>query len=276
MSGNGPKPSIPLTAATPPAVQLREVTVRYRGATAAALEQVTLSIPAGSHIAVVGPNGAGKTTLFNTILGLVRPVRGDVLLFGHPPRSRRVVVGYIPQRDQVDWHFPLTAFDIALMGRIRHSMWRVRPGPADLEAAAAALRRVDMWAHRETPIGELSGGEQQRLIIARALAQDAPILLLDEPFNEVDAATQALLLDLFAELARAGRTLLVATHDLHLARTRFPTVLFLNKRLIGYGPVDQTFTEEILQRTYMKQVVKWEGQGGERTVVDTHTFSHKH
>lgn len=276
MSENGLHAATSRAGATPPAIELREVTVRYRGAGAAALEEVTLSVPTGSLVAVVGPNGAGKTTLFNTILGLVRPVRGEVLLFGHPSRVRRVPVGYVPQRDQVDWQFPLTAFDIALMGRIRHSLWRLRPSPADLAAAAAALQRVDMWAHRETPIAELSGGEQQRLIIARALAQDAPILLLDEPFNEVDAATQALLLELFAELAEAGRTLLVATHDLQLARTRFPAVLFLNKRVIGYGPPAQTFTEEILQRTYKKQVVRWEGQGGERTVVDAHTFSHKH
>lgn len=257
-----------------PIVELEDVCVTYRGGPAA-LEGITLTIPAGSHIAIVGPNGAGKTTLFNAMLGLVPLTQGRIRIQGRPAHTMRRAIAYIPQREAVDWSFPLTAMDIALMGRVAHIGWRLRPRTKDVAAAEAALRRVDMWQHRSKPIAELSGGQQQRLIIARALAQDAPLFLLDEPFNEVDAATQNLLLELFDELVAQGRTLMVTTHDLELARTRFATLLFLNRSVMAFGSPADVFTPQTLAKTYMKQVVNWEGPDG-KALVDTHDFSHKH
>ncbi len=257
------------------AIQLEHVSVTYAGRRPA-LEDVSLMLPSGSHVAVIGPNGAGKSTLFNALLGLVPLAGGRIRLFGLSPQRARARIAYIPQRDQVDWQFPLTALDIALMGRVTHIGWRLKPRAADYAAAQSALERVDMWKMRATPIAELSGGQQQRLIIARALAQEAPLFLLDEPFNEVDASTQELLLDLFDELATAGRTLLVATHDLALARRRFPALLFLNRSVKGFGSPDEVFTPETLEKTYTKQVVKWDEGDALSSIVDAHTFSHNH
>lgn len=138
------------------------------------------------------------------------------------------------------------------------------------------MERVGMWAYRDRPVAALSGGQQQRLIIARALAQDAPLFLLDEPFNEVDVATQDLLLELFDELAAGGRTLLVSTHDLNLARKRFPTLLFLNRTVTGYGKAAEVFTPEVLQRTYLKQVVNWDENETQNSLIDAHSFAHQH
>jgi len=257
------------------AIRLENVTVSY-GQSSPVLEGITLALPHGSHVAIIGPNGAGKTTLFNAILGLVPLSQGSVRLLGGSPRYGRSQVAYIPQRESIDWQFPLCAMDIAMMGRINHIGWRLRPTARDRAAAQAALERVGMWPYRNALISELSGGQQQRLVIARALAHEAPILLLDEPFNEVDVATQQLLLTLFDELVALGRTLLVTTHDLELARARFPTLLFLNRTITGFGPTAEVFTPEILQETYLKQVVKWGKKGDLESLIDDHSFSHNH
>lgn len=263
------------SSSTASAVHLENVSVTY-GGPQAALKGITLQFSRGSHVAIIGPNGAGKTTLFNAILGLVPLASGRIRIFGRPPHRARAQIAYIPQREEVDWQFPLTALDIALMGRVTHIGWRLSPRAADYTAAQSAMERVDMWAYRNTPISDLSGGQQQRLIIARALAQDAPLFLLDEPFNEVDVSTQELLLDLFDELAAAGRTLLVTTHDLELARRRFPAILFLNQSVKGYGEPSEVFTPQTLEKTYAKQVVNWDEDDALRSIIDAHAFSHDH
>jgi len=240
-----------------PAIELNEVTVSYDGGRPV-LAGVTLSIEPGNLIAVAGPNGAGKTTLFKAILGIARPQSGWVRVMGKEPRHARRHVAYIPQREQVDWHFPLRAVDVVMMGRVNHIGWRLAPRRIDVQAVESAMRQVGMWELRQSPIDELSGGQRQRLFIARALAGEAPILLLDEPFNEVDAATQALLLDLFESLAARGHTVIVTLHDLEVARRRFPYILFLNRTVVGYGPASQVFNAAVLQQTYLSQVVKWE------------------
>lgn len=257
-----------------PIIRLSNVTVAYESQKPA-LKQVTLTIPRGSYVAVLGPNGAGKTTLFKAILGLVSPIEGRVQVFDQPPQRARRQIAYIPQREAVDWKFPLRAVDVVMMGRENHMGWRLWPRTSDRRAVEDAMRQVGMWERRHAGIDELSGGQQQRLFIARALAADAPLLLLDEPFNEVDAATQELLLDLFARLVKGGRTVIVSMHDLDLARRRFPEVLFLNKELVAFGPTGETFTPEVLQRTYMEQVLKWEENGKARSVLDGHGLAHK-
>lgn len=237
-----------------PAIHLDNVDVTYDG-NEYILQNINLEIPRGSHIAILGPNGAGKTTLFNTILGLLPPVQGSVQVHGRPAPIMRREIAYMPQRDSIDWTFPLRAYDIALMGRVVSGGWRLFRRAKDHKAALAALDRVAMTAYKDTPIGQLSGGQQQRLIIARALAQDASIFLLDEPFNQVDIGTQYLLLDLFEELVQAGKTLLVTTHDLELAKARFPRLLFLNRSIQAFGKPEDVFTTDVLTKTYMKQVV---------------------
>lgn len=257
-----------------PAVQTERMAIAYGGGKPA-LKDVTLTIPKGSYVAVVGPNGAGKTTLFKAILGLVSPTSGRVRVLGKEPQAARRHVAYIPQREEVDWQFPLRAIDVVMMGRVNHIGWRLRPRPADSLAVEGALRQVDMWALRHKAIDELSGGQQQRLFIARALAGDAPLMLLDEPFNEVDANTQAMLLDLFSGLAKSGRTVVVTLHDLDLARRRFPDILFLNRSVVAYGPAAEVFNPTVLQQTYMEQVVKWEADGEVRSVLDGHDVAHR-
>ncbi len=255
-------------------VRLSNVTVAYEGQKPA-LKNVTLAIAPGSYLAVLGPNGAGKTTLFKAILGLIGPTKGEVSVFGKEPHRARRQIAYIPQREAVDWRFPLRAIDVVMMGRENHIGWGLWPRASDRLAVESALRQVGMWERRHAPLDELSGGQQQRLFIARALAGDAPLFLLDEPFNEVDAGTQELLLDLFTKLVKQGRTVIVSLHDLELARRRFPEMLFLNKEVVAHGKTDEVFNPAVLQQTYMEQVVKWEEDGETRSVLDGHGLAHR-
>lgn len=274
LASTRPEPFLPLPEPPEPVVALRGVTVSYpRARTGPALEDITLAVLPGSLVAVVGPNGAGKTTLFKTILGLLPAARGQVQVLGQAPAAARPAIAYLPQREGVDWSFPLTVADVVAMGRVRQMGWRLRPRPADREAVRVALERVDLWEHRERSIARLSGGQQQRVFLARALAQDARLLLLDEPFNHVDAATRQLLLELLVELGRAGRTVLVALHDLNLARRWFPQMLFLNRRVMAFGPAQEVFHPQVLQKTYLGQVVEWETGGEARALVDSHLVS---
>ena len=268
------RPGAPAAPPDAPAVQLTNVTVAYDG-NRPALKGASVTIPRGSWVAVLGPNGAGKTTFFKAILGLVSPSEGEVRVFGMEPRKARRRIAYIPQREAVDWRFPLRAIDVVMMGRENHIGWRLRPRASDRQAVEQALRQVGMWEWRHAGLDELSGGQQQRLFIARALAGDAPLCLLDEPFNEVDAGTRDMLLDLFAGLVRAGRTVVVSLHDLDLARRRFPQALFINKEVVAHGPTAEVFTPAVLQRTYMEQVLKWEENGETRSVLDGHSLAPK-
>jgi ABC-type Mn2+/Zn2+ transport system ATPase subunit len=262
---------VSLTRAWPPSGKRVEISTRadlalrfsgvwaaYPGARDPVLQDVSIDVPRGALVAVLGPNGGGKSTLLNVALGLLLPLRGDVcLLSGAAPRAARSRVGYVPQRELVDWRFPVTVFDVALMGRYGRLGFFRRPGRADRAVVRDALSRVGMLALANRQIGELSGGQQQRVFLARALVSEPELLLLDEPMSGVDALTERDMLDLLDRLRGQGATVIMTTHDLSCAADRFDLVLFLNRTVIAYGPPVEVFTEEHLQRAY----------GGHRVLV---------
>jgi manganese/zinc/iron transport system ATP- binding protein len=231
-----------------PAIEVHDLTVAYR--TQPVLWDVDLELPEGRLIAIVGPNGAGKSTLLKAILGLVTPVTGWVQVFGEPYERRRSWVGYVPQRESVDWDFPTSALDVVAMGLYGQIGWFRRPGRHHRQVALECLEKVGMreLAHRQ--ISQLSGGQQQRVFLARALAQDARLYLMDEPFAGVDATTERAILQLLQELRENGRTVVAVHHDLQTVAEYFDYVVLLNMRLVAAGPVKSTFTAENLQRTY--------------------------
>jgi manganese/iron transport system ATP-binding protein/manganese/zinc/iron transport system ATP- binding protein len=215
-----------------------------------AVEGITFAIPPGQMVGVIGPNGAGKSTLFKAILGLIPHRRGDILLHEAPALGQRAMMGYLPQLEQINREFPVSVEDVVMMGRYPRIGWGRRPGPDDFTAVRQALARVDLLGHGRTQIGKLSLGQQQRAFLARVLAQDPHLLLLDEPVSGVDAGTQHAIFTLLEELRGGGKTVLVATHDLNCVIERFDQVLCLNRRLIAYGPPRDVFREDILDRTY--------------------------
>jgi ABC-type Mn2+/Zn2+ transport system ATPase subunit len=207
----------------------------------------------------VGPNGAGKSTLFKAMVGLQAVAAGRVLVHGVPFGHNQDCVAYVPQREAVDWRFPVSVLDVVLMGRFGHMGWLRWPGRADRAAARAALARMGLADLAGRPIGDLSGGQQQRVFLARALAQEPHILLMDEPFTGVDATTQEVVLDVLDDLSARGVTVLVATHDLQLATARFDRVLLLNHRLVAYGPPDEVFTSANVAAAFGRQALFLEG-----------------
>jgi ABC-type Mn2+/Zn2+ transport system ATPase subunit len=236
------------------ALTLRDVTVAYHDQVA--LSRVTLDVGAGEFVGVVGPNGAGKSTLLNAILGIV-PLRGGIVLVGgRPPAQARAAIAYMPQRESVDWTFPVTVADVVLMGRQARIGWLRRASRADRAMVERTLAQVEMLGQRRTPIGHLSGGQQQRVFLARALAQEGDLLLLDEPLTGVDATTQEAILALLESLRQQGHTIVMTTHDLGVARAFCSRMLFLNRTLIAYGSPAETFTPDIIRRTYGGHVVR--------------------
>jgi manganese/zinc/iron transport system ATP- binding protein len=234
------------------ALHVEDLTVSY-GATTA-LWDIDLDIPPGVMCAIVGPNGSGKSTLLKTALGLVRPVAGHVRFLGRPVARMRGQIGYVPQRQAVDWDFPTTVRDVVEMGLYRRIGWFRRPGRADCERALAALAELGMQDHADRQIGQLSGGQQQRVFIARALVQDAPILILDEPMAGVDAATEAVIIDLLKRLRDEGRTVIVVHHDLTTVQSYFDWLVMMNVRIIAQGPIAEIYTPENLRATYGRQL----------------------
>lgn len=237
--------------AAPPAsampIRVRNLTIAYDGRPV--LRSVSFDVESGRLIGIVGPNGAGKSTLLRAVLGLIPLDAGTVEVFGEPIRRCRQRIAYVPQTEAVDWDFPVTVYDVVLMGRYGRMGWFGRPGRGDREAALDALELVGMSEFRDRHIRRLSGGQQQRVFLARALCQRADILLLDEPFAGVDAATERAIFDLIDRLTEQGRTLLVVNHDLSVL-DRFDGVMLLNRRVVAYGPTKQAVTEENLRRTY--------------------------
>ena len=214
------------------------------------LEDVSFSVDSGVLMGVVGPNGGGKSTLFNSIVGLVPLEFGSILVNGEPPQSMRGVIAYVPQREMVNWRFPLTALDVVLLGRSRKAGWLRRTGHHDREIAQSSLERVGMWDDRASMINELSGGQRQRVFVARALAQEAEILLLDEAFSGVDVASQEGLVTVLQSLRDDGKTILMATHDLNNIAERFDQVLAINHHVCAYGDPDTAFTTAVLEELY--------------------------
>ncbi|WP_299095475.1 metal ABC transporter ATP-binding protein [uncultured Metabacillus sp.] len=229
-------------------VQVENLTIAYHHKPV--LQEVSFEVPEGKLIGIIGPNGAGKSTLIKGILGLITTASGEVQIFGEPYKKQRKRVGYVPQRGSVDWDFPTNALDVVLMGRYGHIGWFRRPRKKDVEVAKECLDKVGMLEYANRQISELSGGQQQRVFLARALAQEADVYFMDEPFVGVDAATEKAIIALLTELKANGKTVLVVHHDLQTVEEYFDWVLLLNMRKIAYGPTKETFTIENLQKTY--------------------------
>ena len=236
-----------------PAIEVSDLWAGYDGRTV--LEGVTLTIEEGCLAGLVGPNGSGKSTLLRVILGLHRPWRGEVRLFGQKVDRARRLLGYMPQVELVDWGFPASAFEVVMMGRYGRLGLLRRPGRRDHEVVWRSLEQVHMTDLAQRQIGELSAGQQRRVLIARTLAQEPRILLLDEPFTGLDAAAQHDLLDLFNEVRAAGKTLLVATHDLSCVAAAFDHAACLNRKIIAFGEPRTIFTEEILNATFQTHLL---------------------
>jgi manganese/zinc/iron transport system ATP- binding protein len=213
-------------------------------------------------MAIVGPNGAGKTTLIKAILGLVGAAAGQVLIYGKPYDEQRRLVGYVPQRESVDWDFPTSVLDVVIMGRYGHLGWVRRPGRHERTLALEALDKVGMSPFADRQISQLSGGQQQRVFLARALVQDARVYFMDEPFQGVDATTERAIVTLLQELRAAGKTVVVVHHDLQTVPEYFDWVTLLNVRRIGSGPVAEVFTEENLRLAYGGRVAFLSRNGG--------------
>ncbi|MDY7430173.1 metal ABC transporter ATP-binding protein [Bacillus sp. V26] len=247
-------------------VELENVTVAYDKKPV--LQEISLQVPKGKLIGIIGPNGAGKSTLIKTILGLVPRASGDISIYGKTYKQQRTRIGYVPQRGSVDWDFPTSALDVVLMGRYGRIGLLKRPKKADAEMAEAALEKVGMLDYANRQISQLSGGQQQRVFLARALCQDADIYFMDEPFAGVDAATERAIMTLLAELKEKGKTVLVVHHDLQTAEDYFDWILLLHLRKIAFGPAEEVFTIENLQKTYggrltfLKDKVLAEGNKG--------------
>ncbi|MGG1417302.1 manganese ABC transporter ATP-binding protein MntB [Bacillus subtilis] len=229
-------------------VELENVTVAYHKKPV--LQDISLQVPEGKLIGIIGPNGAGKSTLIKTILGLVPRASGDISIYGKDYKDQRTRIGYVPQRGSVDWDFPTSALDVVLMGRYGRIGLLKRPKKADVEMAKAALAKVGMLDYAKRQISQLSGGQQQRVFLARALCQNADIYFMDEPFAGVDAATERAIMTLLAELKEKGKTVLVVHHDLQTAEDYFDWILLLHLRKIAFGPAENVFTIENLQKTY--------------------------
>ncbi|NEW07037.1 metal ABC transporter ATP-binding protein [Paenibacillus sp. SYP-B3998] len=214
------------------------------------LRGVSFEVPEGKLIGIVGPNGAGKSTLIKAALGLIPRLSGKVSIYGKPYAEQRRSVGYVPQRESVDWDFPTNALDVVMMGRYGHLGWFKRPGHTEKRIAMECLAKVGMTDFADRQISQLSGGQQQRIFLARALAQDAKLYVMDEPFVGVDAATEKAIITLLGELKTQGKTVLVVHHDLSTVKEYFDWVMLLNVQLLAFGPVEQTFTADKLQQTY--------------------------
>jgi len=230
-----------------PILEVSDVTVRYNSRLA--LEGVSFRLIRGERVAVVGPNGAGKSTLFKVITGVLHPTAGEVRVCGHKPGGH-ICIAYLPQRSQVDWAFPVSVADVVMMGRIGRLGLLRHPGARDWEYVHQCLEVVGLADLANRQIGELSGGQQQRMFIARALAQEAELMLMDEPLTGLDVTSQEDIFRILEELRQRGVTVMVATHDLNLAAERFDRVMLLNGRLLGLGRPDEVFTTERLQAAY--------------------------
>ncbi len=227
-----------------------------------AVQDVSLQAPTGELVGLIGPNGAGKSTLFKAILGLVEPMRGEVLAFGRPVRQERHQIAYMPQIEEVDWSFPVTARDVVLMGRY-FGPRPFRPwSREDRDHAEAALERVGLGGLGGRQAGEFSGGQRRRILMARAIARGARLLLLDEPFAGLDAAVQHDLLEILDALVDEGRTVLMATHDLTCVANSADEVICLNRGIVASGPPEAVLTRDVLTETFQRHLLAFLGSEG--------------
>jgi len=214
------------------------------------LTDVSFNIPEGKSIAIVGPNGAGKSTLLKGIMGLEPMIEGQVNFFGQSLDKKRLSTAYVPQREEIDWDFPINVMDVVLMGRHGHlKLWQ-RPSNIDRQIAEKALKDLQMWDFKDRQINQLSGGQQQRVFLARALAQQANLYLMDEPFAGVDVATEKAIIELFKNLKQQGKTIICVHHDLNTVGEYFDCIIFINARLVAAGPAEEVLTKDNLNKTY--------------------------
>ena len=232
----------------PPILDIHDVTVAYHRKPV--LWDIDLTVNEPRLVGIVGPNGAGKSTLIKAVLGLVPLVSGSIQVYGQPVAQERRRIGYVPQRESVDWDFPVNVLDVVLMGTYGRLGWFRRPGAKEKAWARECLEQVGIADLARQQIGQLSGGQQQRTFLARALAQQADVYFMDEPFAGVDAATERAIAALLRQLRRDGKTLFVVHHDLRTVPSYFDQVILLNVRLIASGPTALVFTEENLRKTY--------------------------
>ncbi len=238
----------PTTASIEPPIEVTDLTVAY--SRRPVLREINLKLPDGQLIAIIGPNGAGKSTLLKAVMGILTPAFGEVRIFGKPLEEQRGLVAYVPQRGAVDWDFPTNAMDVVLMGRYGKLGLFQRPRAVDREIARACLEKVGMMGFSNRQINQLSGGQQQRIFLARALAQEAQIYLMDEPFAGVDAATERAVIELLRDLKAQHKTVVCVHHDLQTIPSYFDYVALVNLRMIASGPTASTFTSENLRATY--------------------------
>jgi manganese/zinc/iron transport system ATP- binding protein len=237
---DGPKSDCPL--------EIHDLTVAYHKRPV--LYGIDLEVSRGQLVGIVGPNGAGKSTLIKAIMGVVPISSGWIKIFGQPYNRALTRVGYVPQRESVDWDFPVNVMDVVLMGRYGRLKLLQRPTRADRDIARQCLEKVHMLPYADRQIANLSGGQQQRVFLARALAQESDLYLMDEPFAGVDAATESSIIALLQELKERGKTILVVHHDLPTARSYFDSLLLINMRVVAFGPTEKVFTQDLLQATY--------------------------
>lgn len=234
-------------------LEFENVMVAYNGHPI--LDDLSFEVPHGAQVAVVGPNGAGKSTLFKALVGLLPLRKGQIRIHGLPIGQHKDCVAYIPQREEVDWRFPVTVEEVVMMGRFNNFGWLGKPAGEDHAAVLQSMGQLGITKLAKRSIGELSGGQQQRVFLARALAQEPHILLMDEPFTGVDVATQEATLALLDDLRTRSVTVMVSTHDLNMAAERFERILLLKRRLIAYGTREQVFTRENIGAAFGKQAL---------------------
>lgn len=250
-----------------PVVEFRNVTIRYDGGKPA-LEDATFALARGERVAVVGPNGAGKSTVLKAIAGILPPTAGSVDVYG-AVAGGHICIGYVPQRSQVDWNFPVTVAEVVMMGRVaRMGLFR-QPGRHDRRLVAESLAQVGMTDLAGRQIGELSGGQQQRAFIARALAQEAELLLMDEPLTGLDVPSQEAIFNILDLLRARGLTVLVSTHDLQLAAERFDRLMLLRRRIIGFGAAAEVLTPANLRLAYGSHMTVIDAAEGMLALSDT-------
>ncbi len=231
-----------------PIIEIHDLTVAYDNKPV--LWNADFSIPKGKMVGIVGPNGAGKSTLLKSIMGLIPCSSGYIKFFDKELKKVRSKIAYVPQKESVDWDFPATVLDVVLMGRYGNKNLFKRLNKVDKEIAIDALKKVKMLEFSERHISELSGGQQQRVFIARALAQEADLYFMDEPFSGVDMASEKAIVDILLQLQKEGKTIFVVHHDLQSAMDYFDWMVLINKRIVASGPLNQVFTSELLQKTY--------------------------
>jgi len=257
---------VPEHVASAAPVQLEAVSVAYNGKLA--LKEISFSLAAGDSVAVVGPNGAGKTTLFRTIAGAMQPSRGEVRVYGHEPGGH-ICIAYVPQRSEVAWDFPVTVQDVVMMGRIRKIGLFRWPRRKDWQFIRQAMGSVGVDQLADRQIAELSGGQQQKVFLAQAIAQEAELVLLDEPLGGLDLPSQEAIFEILEQLKGQGVSVLVATHDLNLAAERFDRVMLLNRRMIAIGTPDQVLTQSNLVQAYGGHLHPVQGESGLLVLTDT-------